>query len=162
MLKDQFIVRTILTVLLGVFFVYCAIRYAGNRPTYSAVKRGKFQIALSVLSVVVSGIYVVLSVTAYHCIDFSSQSISMYYPTPPTDWWSIFFNCLSCAITSFAIACYLFFYKRSNTKIWAKVLKVFNFALAYVTLAYIDSASIFSFPLMALNVWGVKKCGYYE
>lgn len=69
----------------------------------------------------------------------------------------------------FAIACYLFFYERSNSKWWAKTLKVLNFVLAYtiltnLTFVYFDLWEFLPLlvcaSLLAFNILIVGKFGY--
>lgn len=186
MLMSQFIVRTILTVIFGVLFVYGAIWQAGDRPAEGVKKRSWPRIALAVFCTAFSVLSVVIAVAAIHYMEFPVKMLPDTYSTYPQSsiirpssvhqvWGAptmqqfSFFSSLNGAIMLFAIACYLFFYERSNSKRWAKVLKVLNFVLAYailtnLTFVYFDLWEFLPLlvcaSLLTFNILIVRKFGY--
>lgn len=185
MLRDQFIVRTILTVVLGVLFVCGAIWQAGNRPADKKGTRGVLSTSMAIICIGISLVGVIGVIGSLQLIEFPTQMLPESY-TPytiirkydvnqvwgfPTYEQLMFFSILSVAILFLAIAFYLFFYRKSNSKIWAKVLKVFNFVLVYaiiVNLKFIyfdiwEFLLLFIYAIfLVFNLWVVRKFGYYD
>lgn len=185
MLRDQFIVRTILTVVLGVLFVCGAIWQAGNCPAEEKGTRGVLRTSMAIICTGISLVYWIYVIGSLQFIEFPTQMLPEPY-TPytiireygvnpvwgaPTYEQFLFFSCLSGAILSLAIAFYLFFYRKSNSKIWAKVLKVFNFVLVYGMMAnlnfiYFDIWEFLRLFIYAIflvfNLLVVRKFGYYD
>lgn len=184
MLRDQFIVRTILTVVLGVLFVCGAIWQAGNRPAEKKGTRGVLSTSMAIICTGISLVGVIGVIGSLQLIEFPMQMLPESY-TPytiirkygvnqvwgfPTYEQLMFFSCLSAAILFLAIAFYLFFYRKSNSKMWAKVLKVINFVLVYGMMAnlnfiYFDIWEflrlLFYALILIFNLWIVKELGYY-
>lgn len=143
MLKDQLILKTILIVVFGVLFVCGAIWQARNCPAEGKGKRGVLRTSVAIICAVISLLYLINVNGLFHFMEYPSQMLpepwSHYiiyrkYDVPqiwgaPTNVQFTFFSCLSASLLFLAIAFYLFFYRKSNSKIWAKVLKVFNFVL---------------------------------
>lgn len=182
MLRDQFIVRTILTVVLGVLFVCGAIWQAGNRP---AEKKGTRGVLSTSMAIICTGISLVYWICVIGCLmEYPTQvlpesytpysivrkyGVNQVWEAPTYEQFRIF-RCLLAAILFLAIAFYLFFYRKSNSKMWAKVLKVFNFVLVYGMMAnlnfiYFDIWEflrlLFYALILIFNLWIVKELGYY-
>lgn len=186
MLRNQFIVRTVIVVILGVLFVYGAIWQAGNCPAEEVKKRSWLRIVLAVFCTIISAWAIVCAVADISSMPFPVKMLPEAYTTypqcsiirpssvhqvwgPPTIQQFSFFSFLNGAIMFFAIACYLFFYERSNSKWWAKTLKVLNFVLAYtiltnLTFVYFDLWEFLPLlvcaSLLAFNILIVGKFGY--
>ena len=172
MFKGQFIFRMILTAVCTVLFVYGAIWQARNHPVEKTKKRGVLRLAIAVLFAVLSLVFAAIAVMVIQDPHISAAlnkfgTQGLVY----TSQQFAFLRALQCAIVFLIIACYLFFFKKSNSKIWASVFKIYNLLLAFIVLMIVSCISfdfwglfvlLYSGSFLAINIWIVNKYGYYE
>lgn len=75
MLRNQFIVRTVIVVILGVLFVYGAIWQAGNCPAEEVKKRSWLRIVLAVFCTIISAWAIVCAVADISSMPFPVKII---------------------------------------------------------------------------------------
>lgn len=137
MLEDQFIIRLILIAFFGIVYIYTMTKMASCNSAETTIQKhvvfkiiGSICLLLSTLNLI-WGIYLLTQ------IQYPEQTNIFGFNEPvgtnghPTYEQNQIMTCITNVFSSLAWASYCFFFKKSNRKLWTKILIFINGVLLY-------------------------------
>lgn len=150
MLKEQFYIRLILNIIIGIMFAYALVKMAGHNNHEQGQKSHKIFHVFGWIFIGLSVICLAACVFGLTLVDFPntivrSSSTSFYggYPT------MIQKSVLTSAMETFGnlgFGGYFLYFKSSNSSWWKKVLKFFTVIFLYAFMVSATNFHYFDFP----------------